>query len=113
MSISSSVRHNRPKCFVITSHCCVITSEKRNIVSPLLPSPITQFTNSQINWTPGKNLVFSDLFSEIVSLQDFNGHELAPKEMFKGIRFFNRNGHKAQKMISHICSVDDAKDDFY
>ena len=50
---------------------------------------ITQFTNLQITWTPGKNLAFPDLLSRNVSLKDLNGKQLAHKEIPKDIRFFN------------------------
>ena len=38
---------------------------------------ITQFTNPQIIWIPGKNLTFPDLLSKNVSLKDMYGHQLA------------------------------------
>ena len=48
---------------------------------------ITQFTNLQIIWTPGKNLAFPDLLSRTVSLKDLNGHQLLHKEIPKDIKF--------------------------
>ena len=74
---------------------------------------ITQFTNLQIIWTPGKKLVFSDLLSRNVSLKDLNNHELANNEIPKDIRFFNQNGREAQYLVDHNSSADDGNDDFY
>ena len=74
---------------------------------------ITQFTNFQILWTPGKNLAFSDLLSRNVSLKDLNGHHMAHKEIPKDIRFINQNGHEVHYLIDHHSSADDGNDDFY
>ena len=74
---------------------------------------ITQFTNLQIIWTPGKNLAFPDLLSRNVSLKDLNGHQLAHKEIPKDIRFFNQSGHEVQYLIDHNSPADDGNDDFY
>ena len=73
---------------------------------------ITQFTNLQIIWTPGKNLAFPDLLIGNVSLKDLNGHQLAHKEIPKDIRFFNQSGLEVQYLINHN-SPDDGKDVFY
>ena len=73
---------------------------------------ITQFTNLQIIWTPGKNLAFPDLLSRNVSLKDLNGHQLAHKEIPKDIRFFNQSGQELKNLIDHNSSADDGKDDF-
>ena len=73
---------------------------------------ITQLTNLQINWTPGKNVAFPDLLSN-VSLKDLNGHQLAHKEIPKDIRFFKQSGHEVQYLIDHNSSSDDGNDDFY
>ena len=74
---------------------------------------ITQFTNLQIIWTPGKNLAFPDILKRNVSLRDLNGHQLTHKEIPKHIRFFNQSGHEAQYLIDHNSSADDGNDDFY
>ena len=74
---------------------------------------ITQFTNLQIIWTPGKNLAFPDLLSRSVSLKDLNGHQLAHKEIPKDIRFFDQSGHEVQYLIDHNSSADVGNDDFY
>ena len=74
---------------------------------------ITQFTNLQINWTPGKHLVFPDLLSRNVPLKDLNGHQLTHKEIPKDIRFFNQSGHEVQYLIDHNSSADDGNEDFY
>ena len=41
---------------------------------------ITQSTNLQIIWTPGKNLAFPDMLIRNVSLKDLNGHQLSQKK---------------------------------
>ena len=74
---------------------------------------ITQFTNLQIIWSPGKNLDFPDLLSRNVSLKDLNGQQLAHKEIPKDIRFFNQSGHEVQYLIDHHSSADDGNDDLY
>ena len=74
---------------------------------------ITQFTNLQVIWTPGKNLAFPNLLSRNVSWKDRNGHQLAHKEIPKEIRFFNQNGHEVRYFIDHNSSADDGNDDFY
>ena len=74
---------------------------------------ITQFTNLQIIWTPGKNLAFPDLLSRNVSLKDLNGHQLAHKKVPKDIRFLNQSGHEVQYLIDHNSSADDGNDGFY
>ena len=76
---------------------------------------ITQFTNLQIIWTPGKNLAFPDLLSRNVSLKDLNGYQLAQKEIPKDIRFFNQSGHEVQFLIDHNspAAADNGNDDFY
>ena len=74
---------------------------------------ITQLTNLQIIWTPGKNLAFPDLLSRIVSLKDRNGHQLAHKEISKDISFFIRSGHEVQYLIDQKSFADDGNDSFY
>ena len=74
---------------------------------------ITQFTNLQIIWTPGKNLAFPDLLSRNVSLKDLNGHQLAHEEIPKDISFFNQSGNEVQNLIDHNSSADDGNDEFY
>ena len=74
---------------------------------------ITQFTNLQIFWTPGKNLAFPDLLSRNASLKELNGHQLAHKEIPKDIRFFNQSRHEVQYLIDHNSSADGGIDDFY
>ena len=74
---------------------------------------ITQFTNLQIIWNPGKNLAFPDFLSRIVFLKDLNGHQLAHKEIPKDIRFFNQSRHEVQYLIDHNSSAEDRNDDFY
>ena len=74
---------------------------------------ITQFTTLQIIWTPGKNLAFPDLLSRNVSSKDLNGHQLAPEEISKDIKFFNHSGHEVQYLIDHNSSAGDGNDDFY
>ena len=74
---------------------------------------ITQLTNLQIIWTPGKNLAFPDLLSRNVPLKDLNGHQLVHKEIPKDIRFFKESGHEVQYLIDHNSSADDGNDNFY
>ena len=74
---------------------------------------ITQLTNLQIIWTPGKNLAFPNLLSKNVPLKDLNGHQLAHKEIPKDIRFFNQSGHEVQYLIDHNSPAADENDDFY
>ena len=74
---------------------------------------ITQFTNLQIIWTPGKNLAFPDLLSRNVSLKDLNGHQLLHKEIPKDIKFFSQSGHEVQYLIDHNSPAESANDDFY
>ena len=74
---------------------------------------ITQLTNLQFVWTPGKNLAFPYLFSRSVSLKDLNGHQLAHKTIPNDIRFFNQSRHDDQYLIDHNSSADDGHDNFY
>ena len=74
---------------------------------------ITQFTNLQINWTPGENLAFRDLLSRNVPLKDLNGQQFAHKESPKDIRFFNQSVYEVQYIIDHNSPADDENDDFY
>ena len=73
---------------------------------------ITQFTNLQIIWTPGKNLAFPDLLSRSVSLKDLNGHQFTHKEIPKDIRFFNETGHEVKYLIDQNSSTDVGNDIF-
>ena len=74
---------------------------------------ITQFTNLQIVWTPGKYLAIPDLLSRNVSLKDLNGHQLLHKEIPKDIKFFSQSGHEVQYLIDHNSPAESANDDFY
>ena len=74
---------------------------------------ITQFTNLEIIWVPGKNLVFPDLLSRNVSMKDLNGHQLAHKEIPKDIRFFNQSGQEVHHLIDHNSSADDGNYNIY
>ena len=74
---------------------------------------ITQFTNLQIIWIPGKKLAFPDLLTRNLSLKDLNGHQLAHIEIPKDISFFNQSGHDVQYLIDQNSSADDGNDDFY
>ena len=46
-------------------------------------------------------------------MTDLNGHQLAPKDIPKDIRFLNQNGHEVQYLIDHKSFADDGKDDFF
>ena len=114
MRFSSLVCYIWSKSFVITSHYCKFGQEKEDcLIFFPLPSDnhsIHKFTN-QLEFR--KKLEFPELLSKNVSLKHLNDHQLAHKEILKGIRFFIQNGQEVQKLIGHICSVDDAKDDIY
>ena len=67
---------------------------------------ITQLTNLQFVWNPGKNIAFPCLLSRSVSLKDLNSrHQLAHKRIPNDIRFFNQSGHDDQYLIDHNSSA--------
>ena len=70
----------------------------------------SQFTNWQIFWTHGKNLVFPDLLSWNVFQNDLKSHQLVHKKIHKDIRFFNQNGLEVQNFINHSSSTDDGSE---
>ena len=66
---------------------------------------LTHFNVLQLMRTPGKVSTFPNLPPRNVSLKDLNGHQLAQKEIPKGIRFLKQRGREVQYQIDHNSSI--------
>ena len=53
---------------------------------------ITIFQKLKIIWTPGSNLAFPNILSPIVTVEEYQKHQLQHKEKPKDIEFYDEHG---------------------
>ena len=74
---------------------------------------ITKFQNLKIIWTPGSNLVFPDILSRNVTVEEDQMHQLRHKRIPRDIEFFDENGTPVTYQIQHEDNPNDTCSDFY
>ena len=62
---------------------------------------ITKFQNLKIIWTAGSNLVFPDILSRNVTIDEYQHHQLQHKKLPRDIQFFDEHGQQITYKISH------------
>ena len=75
---------------------------------------ITKFQNLKIIWTPRSNLLFPDIFSRNVTIDEHQLHQLQQKKLPPIIQFFDEHGQQITYKISHDdISAAETCNDFY
>ena len=74
---------------------------------------ITKFQNLKIIWTPGSNLVFPDILSWNVTLDDYQHHQPQHKKLPGDILFFDEHGQQITYKVNHDDSAAETCNDFY
>ena len=62
---------------------------------------ITKFQNLKIIWTSGSNLVFPDILSGIVTIEEYEMHQFQQKRIPRDIEFFDEHGTPVTQQIQH------------
>ena len=74
---------------------------------------ITEFQNSKIIWTPGSNLVFPDILSRNVTLDEYQHQQLQQKKLPRDVQFFDEHGQQITYKINHDDIAAETCNDFY
>ena len=74
---------------------------------------ITKFQHLKIIWTPGSNLVFPDILSRNVTLDEYQHHQLQHKKNPRDIQFFHEHGQQITYKINHEDTTAETCNDFY
>ena len=74
---------------------------------------ITKFQNLKIIWTPGSNLVFSDILSRNVTIDEYQHHQLKHKKLPRDIQFFDEHGQQITYKNNHDDTAAETCNDFY
>ena len=61
----------------------------------------TKFQNLKIIWTPGSNLVFPDVLTWNVTIDEYQYHQLQQKKLPRDIQFLDEHGQQITYKISH------------
>ena len=65
-----------------------------------------------IIWTPGSNLVFSDILSRNVTVEEFQKHQLQHKKIPRDIKIYDEHGSPVTYRIQHGDNPNDTWSDF-
>ena len=74
---------------------------------------ITKLQNLKIIWTPGSNLVFLDILSRNVTVEQYQEHQLQHKKKPSDIDFYDEHGYPVTYWIQHDENPNDTCNDFY
>ena len=74
---------------------------------------ITKFLNLKIIWTPVTNLVFPDIHSRNVTIDEYQHHQLQHKKPPRDIQFFDEHGQQITYKISYDDTSAETCNDFY
>ena len=74
---------------------------------------ITKFQKLQIIWTPVTNLVFPDIHSKNVTIDEYQHHQLQHKKPPRDIQFFDEHGQQITYKISYDDTSAETCNDFY
>ena len=66
----------------------------------------------KIIWTPGSNLVFPDILSRNVTIDEYQHHQLQHKKLPRDIQCFDENGQQITCKISHDDTAAETCNDF-
>ena len=67
----------------------------------------------KIIWTPGSNLVFPDILSRNVTIDEYQHHHLQQKKLPRDIQFFDEHGQQIAHKINHDDTAAETCNDFY
>ena len=67
----------------------------------------------KIIWTPGSNLVFPDILSRKVTIDEYQHHQLQHQKLPRDIQFFDEHGQKITYKINHDDTSAETCNDFY
>ena len=73
----------------------------------------TKFQNLKIIWTPGSNLVFPDILSRNVTVEEYQKHQLQHKKLPRVIEFYDEHGPPVTYRIQLDDNPNDICNDFY
>ena len=74
---------------------------------------ITKFQNLKIIWTPGSNIVFPDILSRNVTVEEHQKHQLQHKKIPRDKEFYDEHGSPVTYRIHHDDSPYDTCNNFY
>ena len=74
---------------------------------------ITKFQNLKIIWTPGSNLVFLDILSRNVTIDEYQHQQLQHKKLPREIQFFDEHGQQITYKVSHDNTSAETCNAFY
>ena len=74
---------------------------------------ITKFQNLKIIWTPGSNLLFPDIVSRNVTIDEYQHHQLQHKKLPRNIQFLDELGQQITYKSSHDDTSAETCNDFY
>ena len=73
----------------------------------------TQFQILKIIWTPGSILVFPDILSRNVIVEEYQKHQLQHKKILRHIDFYDEHGSQETYRIQQDDNPNDTCNDFY
>ena len=74
---------------------------------------ITKFQNLKIIWTPGSNLVFPDILSRNVTIDEYQYQQLQHKKLPRDIQFFDEHGQQTTYKFGHDDTCAESCNDFF
>ena len=74
---------------------------------------ITNIQNLKNIWSPGSNLVFPDILSRNVTMEEYQKHQLQHRKIPRDIQFFHEHGSPVTYRIQHDDNPNDTCNDFY
>ena len=74
---------------------------------------VTKIQKLKIIWTPGSNLLFPDILSRNVTIDEYQHHQLQHKKLPRDIQFFDEHGQQITYKINHDDTAAETYSDFY
>ena len=74
---------------------------------------LTKLQNLKIIWSPGSNLVFPDILSWYVTIDENQQHQLEHQKRPRNIQFFNERGKQVTYKVNEEHSAAKTCNDFY
>ena len=74
---------------------------------------ITKFQNLKIIWTTGSNLVFPDILSRNITIEEYQKHQLQHKRIPREIEFYDEHGTPVTYQIQHEDNPNGTCNEFY
>ena len=74
---------------------------------------ITKFQKLEIIWTPGSNLAFPNILSRIVTVGEYQKHQLQHNKIPRDVEFYDEHGSLVTYRIQHEDNPNDTCNEFY